>query len=1314
MSKAKELFLNAIENLVPEQWDDYLTEACDGDESLRAHLAQLLAAHQQPDSLLQGAEIVGSMRAAQSTDCLGTLVGRYKLLQELGEGGFGIVYLAEQTEPVRRRVALKILKPGMDTKEVVARFEVERQALALMNHPHIARVLDGGATSEGRPYFVMELVKGQPITDYCKENSLDTRQRLQLFVAVAQAVQHAHHKGIIHRDIKPSNVLVTRQEGKPIPKVIDFGIAKAIHQNLTDKTLVTRFGQLIGTPQYISPEQSEISGMDVDTRSDIYSLGALLYELLTGSPPFAPDRFRSASFAEVIRIIRDEQPPCPSQRLSTLHGAEPGTDQRHADSSALLRSLLGDLDWIVMKALEKDRDRRYDSAAALADDVVRYLNNEPVSARPPSLGYRFKKFAGRNKVALATGLAFAGVLIAATFISIGLARRAQREANRANVTLDELRGSAPAFLTEARSLVAKEKFDEAVAKLDYASKLQPENVAYVLARADLLECQLKFAEAAASYREALRVDPDSSHAKVNLRQCEELLDQGTDSEGNYSLDLLAELHSQMQAEQRTAAELLPIARLLGEEQQHLRAYWFQRLQDLPISGNRPLDERLSLAENGIFTLDLSKTQVRDLSALEGMPVGNLNLSDCPQLETIEPLATLPLETLNLSHTPVRDLAPLRHMQSLKELNVSGTEIRNLEPLSDLALKKLSLNQCPVEDLAALKGMPLEELLLGFTRVNSLQPLRGMPLRVLDASYIPASDIKSLHGAPLERLSLSWTRVGYLGFLRGMPLRELSLWGCQKAHTYSTLGEIDSLEVLLLPENCINSLSERDREAIDALEQHRYLSRISDRLPANGNLTAVAQGGEFWPVWKAKRSLQKRLLEHRVECLIRSVDAETWDVEIATPAFDDLSLLAGEPIRDLNINGTKVGDLQPVKDLPKLRTLWAGQTAIMSIEPLRGTKITRLSLLETPVEDLSPLAEVPGLRQLWLGNTPIKTLEPLRGLKLSMLRIENAAIDDLSPLRGMPLETLVLSGTRVTDLEPLRGAPLKLLYLNFTPLSDLAPLASCSTLEKVLLPAGARDVECLRSLPHLDWLEYGWSPTTTDPATTAREFWSVLSSQGQRPPLDQAVRAVEPLGRNGFPQQAADVLAASLADAPKEDTVLERMVACALLVAAGNLEAYRHEAEELLADNGTTDSPYAADQTLKACLIAPEPVGTPDVWDALWATAETNRSDIEFEPWLYLSAALRSFREAKFHQSIEDSDVLVHRQAAPLEAKVAALAVRSMAFRNLGDTESAQQALDEGERLIAPFWPYPQQWSRASWHDWLIARVLLDEAGRQSH
>ncbi len=471
ISAVESLYLAALEKATPAERSAYLDDACGGDADLRRRVQRLLDAQQNVGSFLQ-TPAAGLPPTVDPgiRDLSGSMVGPYKLLQQIGEGGMGIVYMAEQTEPVRRKVALKITKPGMDSAQVIARFEAERQALAMMDHVNIAKVLEAGTTDAGRPYFVMELVHGVSITRYCDDKKLTPRQRLELFIPICQAVQHAHQKGIIHRDLKPSNVMVTMYDDKPVPKIIDFGVAKAIEHRLTEKTLFTHYGTLVGTFEYMSPEQADLNAFGVDTRSDIYSLGVLLYELLTGTTPLERQRLRETAYGEIVRLIKEEEAVRPSLRLSSSGERLAAISrERGTEPNKLPKLVRGDLDWIVMRCLEKDRSRRYETATALARDLERYLKDEPVEACPPTAGYKLRKFARKNKKLLATAAAFAAVLLLGVVASAWQAVRATGA--EAVAQANERQANANAAQAEQKQKEAKDERDEAQRQRDEVKAL---------------------------------------------------------------------------------------------------------------------------------------------------------------------------------------------------------------------------------------------------------------------------------------------------------------------------------------------------------------------------------------------------------------------------------------------------------------------------------------------------------------------------------------------------------------------------------------------------------------------------------------------------------------------------------------------------------------------------------------------------------------------------------------------------------------------------------------------------------------------------
>ncbi len=523
----EEVVFDAVLALPPEERADYLDRACGQDATLRQRLDALLRANEGAGDFLEPTPPAGGpsptvVVSAPLTEKPGDIIGRYKIRERLGEGGWGAVYVAEQAEPVRRRVALKIIKLGMDTRSVIARFEAERQALAMMDHPNIAKVLDAGTTETGRPFFVMELVRGIKITDYCDQNHLDTAHRLALFVQVCHAIQHAHQKGVIHRDIKPSNILVTLHDGVPVPKVIDFGIAKATEGRLTELTVYTELHQFIGTPAYMSPEQAEMSGLDIDTRSDIYSLGVLLYELLTGRTPFDAQELAKAGLDQMRRTIREEEPLRPSTRLSTMVAADlTSVAQRHgAEAPRLIHLIRGDLDWIVMKALEKDRTRRFETANALAVDVQRFLRSEPVEARPPSSVYRFQKLVRRNKTVVVAAGAVALALVLGFGLSLYLYLREstlRQQAEKGWALEKQMREMSAIAdqLTKAGYLLSQGDFAKAEQIMQQMPRVVPHSSSVYNVIGDQHGRQGEWLAAITNYSRSIQADP-SNHLAYHL------------------------------------------------------------------------------------------------------------------------------------------------------------------------------------------------------------------------------------------------------------------------------------------------------------------------------------------------------------------------------------------------------------------------------------------------------------------------------------------------------------------------------------------------------------------------------------------------------------------------------------------------------------------------------------------------------------------------------------------------------------------------------------------------------------------------------
>ncbi|MEK0452055.1 MAG: Serine/threonine-protein kinase PknB [Verrucomicrobiota bacterium] len=1000
----------------------YLESACGGDLALRRRVERLLKSHESTGfmDVPVSPEILAEIERLKPEDA-GDFIGPYKLLQEIGHGGFGTVWMVEQHRPVRRRAALKVVKLGMDTKEVIARFDQERQALALMDHPNIARVFDAGMTPSGRPYFVMELVRGTKLTEFCDTHKLSMEERLRLFVRICHAVHHAHQKGIIHRDLKPSNILVGTVDGVAEPKIIDFGVAKATQTRLTDHSLFTEFGQIIGTPVYMSPEQAETTTLDIDTRSDVYSLGIVLYELLTGSTPFNRDAIESGNIEAIRNIIKNTEPKRPSTALGTLCNVELATvaKHRHTEPPRLIGALKRDLDWIVMRAIEKERNRRYDSVSALAEDIERHLRAEPVVARPPTVGYRTRRLIMRNKAAFLTTTAIAATLVCATFISVSQAIRA-REA------LGELRATAPAFAAQARELAVAESFDASLEKLGYAIKLQPDSAEYRLSRADILQALGRLEDAALDYRGVLAFSPGHPRATANLALCNKLLASPRQPDGSIGREALATLRIAMSAESRPPGEIMLVARKIGQENEIALEYWRARLRGLTNHSDKPVADRLGVRKDGLLDLDLKGTGISDLSPLSGAPVGSLNLGDCRDVRSIEPLRGMPLQWLSLSRTSVEDLSPLAGSSTLTELNLSHTPASDLGPLANLKLSMLQLGYSEARDLTPLSKLPIKYLDLENARgVGSLAALADMPLEWLSCAYINVTDFSPLAGLPLKKLWLQGCTVGDLKFLRTLPLDTLILTKAKDAVNFAALTELKSLNTLALPSD-IEKLSDADLDAIESLRSNPVIERLTSRLP-EGSVPAAAQTAEsFWAEWDRDVSWQRGLRKVGITPRITRQPDGSWHVTAwSSPEIHDLAIFKGANISALDVS------------------------------------------LCCNVRDISPLVGVP----------------------LKILKFAHTKVEDLTPVRQMKLDEIWFAETPVKDLSPLAGLPLRRVYFDkcANPM-DIAPLASIATLEEVILPDRPLSVESLRNHERLRYLAFNFSSKTFRPSRTAAEFW----------------------------------------------------------------------------------------------------------------------------------------------------------------------------------------------------------------------------------
>jgi len=882
----EETIFEAALKLPPDQRADYLQKTCGDDAALRARVEALLQANENAGGFMEppgrNKTIVLSLPLEEKP---GSKIGRYKLLQQIGEGGCGVVYMAEQEEPVRRRVALKVIKLGMDTKSVIARFEAERQALAMMDHPNIAKVLDAGTTENGRPFFVMELVRGIKITDYCDQNKLSTIERLSLFTQVCNAIQHAHQKGIIHRDIKPSNILVALHDGVPVPKVIDFGIAKATQGRLTDQTLFTAFEQFIGTPAYMSPEQAEMSGLDIDTRSDIYALGVLLYELLTGRTPFDAKELLQSGLDELRRTIREKEPERPSTRLSTMLAADLTAVAQHRQSEPpkLIHVLRGDLDWIVMKALEKDRTRRYETANGLAMDIQRYLSNEPIIARAPSTLYRFQKLARRNKTIFAVLGVGVAALILGLIVSLYFLRRAVVAERIEKHLLEQAQESAmwSKEISRAELFLMHDQYDDAEKVIN---EIPPHEslVAFYSAFGTVHARRSQWSLAATNYvkvAEYAPTDPGAFDALATLSMqmddpasyrhySEEILQKFGDIRDTINADTLAQdclilpppsnhfetitkmvdaaLAGNTEKEPRTYSEL--VKGLLEYRRGNFAEAkaWLQKATkstDDMDDWNRSVQAQMVLAMTYYRLKEFDEAHVTFTNGLhmaENMARSDHDLKDGwtawlrAHFLMREAAALMPEVAITENATAVVESEPA-WLTTLRKAGLTFTSERQSDGTWELGFD----DQSTMSDLTPLRGLPLSRLTLMHTIVSDLSPLRGMSLRWLRLAGTKVTDLSPLQGMPIESLQISGTPVADLSPLRGMPLETLNMTDCRSITNLEPISKITTFKSVILPPHATN---------IEFFHASKNLARISFQYDRGKGPAQSAE--EFWTAFDA--------------------------------------------------------------------------------------------------------------------------------------------------------------------------------------------------------------------------------------------------------------------------------------------------------------------------------------------------------------------------------------------------------------------------------------------------------------------------------
>jgi serine/threonine protein kinase/Leucine-rich repeat (LRR) protein len=911
---------------------------------------------------------------------------RYDIGDQIAQGGMGAILQVRDT-PIRRTVAMKVMLLDA-TERAVGRFIEEAQITGQLEHPNIVPVHELGIDEHEQPFYTMKYVRGVTLHEVItKLRSGDARTLLEyplgrlltIFQKVCDAIAFAHSRHVVHRDLKPENVMIG-SFGEVL--VMDWGLAKVISSEPKPKEDVfppalseanislpsvniseTLVGAIIGTPQFMSPEQARGETETIDTRSDVYSLGTILFMILYLRAPYEGktreallDNVRSGRIALNRRdddgVLIHEGP------FAHLPGGRPP------------ESLLA----VAIKAMALERVNRYQEVSALQAEISAYQNGFATSAENASF-YRLMLLAiGRYK--RETAIALAAVLVLLT-VGITAFLKVSRERQRAETVLNELRNAAPAFAAQASSLIAEERFSEALEKLNYANKLCPNEPWYLASRGDVMESQQQFALAARAYREAERLDPGQVRARSNAVICERLEAERVET-GKVSRESLTALLDLMAAEKRSPILMMPIARMLGEQHRVALEYCRERLRDFPLTPDRPLDQRLVVRPDGLLRLDLSDTTISDLQPLSGMPLAELDLRRC-------------------------------------------TSVRNLEPLAKVPLRRLILDSTGVADLRPLIGQQIEDLSLRDTAVSQLSPLMGMRLVQLDCSHLSVQNFDALVGAPIQRLVLSGAKVQDLKFLRGMPLRTLYLDGCSEARGYDLLFGLRSLETLVLP-TTFYELPAEDLSAVQMLQRHRGLKQISARPLDTARPGNLQSADSFWNEWASDlKWLQPARAATGNPAFTRLLD-RTWEVSFRNEkTLENISFLKGARISKLDLASTIVSDLSPLAGIP-IRSLDLRNSKVADISHLRGMPLSELYLYGTAVTDFTPLSTMSELKILDLSELPITDLSVLRSKKLELLRIGSTKVRDLSPLAGLPLRVFHGDNVEVSDVRPLTQCP----------------------------------------------------------------------------------------------------------------------------------------------------------------------------------------------------------------------------------------------------------------------------------------------------